>query len=223
MSLEEKKNTRLVELRTRLEDIDAHLMSLAEKSHLSEEEEQSWEDKTAERDVLYPEYQKLEERAARIADIKNKTFRQISGLPDKPRESQDLFGMDVRTMDWRTARDGALRILDDREQNYPLRTHQADLIEAKVRSAQHSDLARRIVVTENPYYQSAFHKMMTRGNTAVLTDEERIAMLRYEEYRAQSEGSTTSGGFAIPVFIDPSVILTDQETDNPFLRLARQI
>jgi HK97 family phage major capsid protein len=38
-----------------------------------------------------------------------------------------------------------------------------------------------------------------------------------------SEGTTTAGGFAVPVFIDPSVILTDQETDNPFLTLARQV
>jgi HK97 family phage major capsid protein len=123
-------------------------------------------------------------------------------------------------MDFREARDGALRILEDREQNYPLSTHQVDNVERMARKD--SDLARRIIVTENEHYRSAFHKAMTRPN-AVLTAEETQAMLRHDEYRAQSEGSTTGGGFAIPVFIDPSVILTDQETDNPFLTLARQV
>jgi hypothetical protein len=84
------------------------------------------------------------------------------------------------------------------------------------------DTARRVIVTENDHYRSAFHKMMTRPNP-ILTQEENQAMLRYEEYRAQDEGTTTHGGFAIPVFIDPSVILTDQELDNPFLRLCRTV
>jgi HK97 family phage major capsid protein len=38
-----------------------------------------------------------------------------------------------------------------------------------------------------------------------------------------SEGVTTAGGFGIPVFIDPSIILTAQESGNPFLTLARQV
>jgi HK97 family phage major capsid protein len=126
-------------------------------------------------------------------------------------------------MDWRTARDYALRTLEDREQNVALSAHQQDHLDTLVRSAKNTDLARRIVVTENEHYTSAFTKMMTRGTSATLTDEERVAMLRYEEYRAAAEGSSATGGFAIPVFIDPSVILTDQETDNPFLTIARQV
>jgi hypothetical protein len=38
-----------------------------------------------------------------------------------------------------------------------------------------------------------------------------------------SEGTTTAGGFGIPVFIDPSIILTAQGSDNPFLSIARQV
>lgn len=217
------KKSKLAEFRTRIDDIDAQLVSMSEKDNLTDDEERQWDDLTAERDVLFPEYQKLEERMSRIDNIKTKKFREINGLPEARKSSHEWFGVDVTRMDWRTARDGALRILEDREQSYSLAGHQQDLLDGRVRDAKYSDLARRIIVTENEHYCSAFHKMMTRGTSAVLTNDEHIAMLRYEEYRAQSEGTTTAGGFAIPVFIDPSVILTNQETDNPFLTLARQV
>jgi len=220
----DQKNSRLVELRDRLRDLDGQILALAEReTPLTEDEEVRWEDLTTERETIVPEYDKLEQRAARAAEIRTKTYREISGLPAARKPVDEYFGVDVRTMDWRTARDGALRILDDREQSYSLSSHQQDYIDTKVRNARETDLARRIVVTENEHYRSAFHKLMTRGTNTVLTQEEQIAMLRYEEYRAASEGTTTAGGFAIPVFIDPSVILTDQETDNPFLTIARQV
>src|SRR5260370_25372779 len=57
----------------------------------------------------------------------------------------------------------------------------------------------------------------------LLSDDERHAMQAYAEYRAMSEGATTGGGFGIPVFIDPSIILTAQGTDNPFLELCKQV
>jgi len=216
------KNSKLVELRTQLEELDAQILDLASRDHLDDEQEAQWEDFTAQRDTIFPEYKKLEERAARVAQIRSNTFRKISGLPDARKASEETFGMDVRPMDWRTARDGALRILEDRESNYPLSASALDTLDKNIRNARMTELARRIIVTENDGYRNAFYKMMTRSN-AVLTDDERIAMLRYEEYRAAAEGTTTTGGFAIPVFIDPSVILTDQETDNPFLSLARQV
>lgn len=220
----EEKNTRLVELRNRLQDLDAKILHLAEKETLlSDEEEVRWEDLTVERETILPEFAKLEERAARAAEIRSKTYRQISGLPDAKKPTDEYFGVDVRSMDWRSARDGALRVLEDRDQNHMLTPNQGDLLDKRVRSAAYTELARRVLVTENEHYRSAFHKLMTRGSNVVFTPEEQIAMLRYEEYRAQSEGTTTAGGFAIPVFIDPSVILTDQETDNPFLTIARQV
>ena len=35
--------------------------------------------------------------------------------------------------------------------------------------------------------------------------------------------TTSAGGFGIPVFIDPSIILTAQESGNPFLSIAKQV
>jgi hypothetical protein len=194
--------SRLVTLRSRLQEIDASLMELAnigDTRSLAEEEDQRWEDLVVERDTILPEYRKLEARASRTEEIRNSTFRRINGLPDPKTRASEFFGRDVRAMDWRMARDGALTVLEDRESGSVLTASQKDYLDREVRNPRRTELARRIIVTENDAYRSAFFKLMTRGNSSILDDEERIAMLRYEEYRAAAEGVTTTGGFAIPV------------------------
>lgn len=119
------------------------------------------------------------------------------------------------------ARDMALRTLDDRSSSSHLRSDQKDQVEQVIRK--NPDLARRILLTENDNYRTAWQKMVTNINGAMLLDdEERQAMRAYEEYRAASE-TNASGGFAVPVFIDPSVILTAQGSNNPFLTIAKQV
>lgn len=219
LSTDDIRKTKIVELRSQLDEIDASLVALDAKGPLEEADETRWDDLLVQRDTIKPELDKLEERASKIEEIKQTTHREIHGMPEIRKPVEELYGRDVTGLDWRTARDGALRILDDKEQNYPLRSHQLDHLESQVRS--NGDIARRTIVTENEHYRSAWFKMMRGEN--VLSAEENDAVLRFYEYRAQSEGTTTAGGFAIPVFIDPSIILTDQETLNPFLTIARQV
>lgn len=213
------RQTRLAELRDQLKGLDDQILVLAAKDVLSEQEDERWLDLLAEREPIKAEHDKLEGRLARAEEIQKQTYRSLKGMPEIRKPVEEYYFRDVRKMDYREARDGALRILEDREQNFVLTPHQLDHVERLARKD--TDIARRILVTENEHYRSAFHKLLTRPH-ATLTAEEHQAMLRHDEYRAQSEGSTTAGGFAVPVFIDPSVILTDQESDNPFLRVARQ-
>jgi len=136
-------------------------------------------------------------------------------------KEDDPYG-DVRRMNVGEARDGALRVLDDRGSSAHLRPDQKDEVERQIRKS--TDIARRILVTENEAYRSAWQKAITHPQGPAMWDaDERRAMQAYEEYRAMSEGTTTAGGFGIPVFIDPRIILTAQGTDNPFLTLARQV
>jgi HK97 family phage major capsid protein len=216
----EVRKTRIVELRTQMDALDTQIVSLANKDVLTEDEENAWRDLNAERDVIATEYRKLEERAVRVQEIQKQTYREIYGLPEVRKGVEEFWGKDVRTLDEKAARDAALRILDDKDQSSNLNTRQLDEMEKSIR--RNTDTARRTIVTETPHYRSAWHKLM-RDAQPIFTGEETEALLRYNEYRAQSEGSTTGGGYAIPVFIDPSVILTDQEADNPFMRLCRVI
>lgn len=212
--------TKYLELRDRLEKLDNELLELGYKATLTEDEEARYQDLKVEREPVASEFQKLEDRLARNEEIAKQTYRQLKGMPEIRKPVEEYYGRDVRKMDHREARDGALKILSDREQNFVLEPSQLDHVERLAR--RDTDIARRILVTENEHYRSAFHKLLTRPH-ATLTAEEHQAMLRHDEYRVQSEGSNTEGGFAVPVFIDPSVILTDQESDNPFLRVARQV
>src|SRR6185369_6141260 len=102
------------------------------------------------------------------------------------------------------------------------RSDEKDEVERQVRRS--TEIARRILVTENDSYRDAWLKLVTRPNGAMyLTEEERNAMQVWDEYRTMSEGTTTAGGFGIPVFIDPSIIMTAQGSGNPFLQIARQV
>jgi HK97 family phage major capsid protein len=134
----------------------------------------------------------------------------IGGSGDDPYAS-------VRGMSVPEARDRALRVLDARSNSSHMTAAQKDEVDRQVRKM--TDIARRVIVTENEDYRSAWTKLMTNPRP-FLTQEEQRAIQAWEEYRSMSEGTTTAGGFGIPVFIDPSIILTAQESDNPFLSIC---
>jgi HK97 family phage major capsid protein len=119
------------------------------------------------------------------------------------------------------ARDMALRTLDDRSSSAHLNADEKDQLEVTIR--RNSDVARRILVTENENYRNAWMKLVTDPDARMyLSDDERDAMKAYAEYRAASL-TTTAGGFGVPVFIDPSIIMTAQGSGNPFLTIAKQV
>jgi HK97 family phage major capsid protein len=87
-----------------------------------------------------------------------------------------------------------------------------------------SYLARRTLLTENPLYRSAFKKYMRLGPMAAYNHEEQRAVAAFQEFemsRAAGEVTTTAGGFGVPVYIDPSIIITSGASDVPMLRVCR--
>lgn len=76
------------------------------------------------------------------------------------------------------------------------------------------ELATLVLMTGNEAYRSAFPKMVT-GNAWAMSDDERNAVLR-----AQSVGTDTAGGFAVPFTLDPSIILTNAGSINPMRQIA---
>lgn len=87
-----------------------------------------------------------------------------------------------------------------------------------------SYIARRVLLTENDAYRSAFMKYVRMGTVAAFNPEEQAAVAAYQDFevkRAMGEVTTTAGGFGIPVLIDPSIILTSGAADVPLLRYCR--
>lgn len=162
---------------------------------------------------------KIDEHRAIMEKLKERP-RSVQVAIGRLRDELEGPGGDIRRMSTADARSQALRTLDSRRAAAHLRTDQKEQVERAIE--RNPDIAKRIIVTENDDYRTAFMKLSTDPH-AILTDEERNAVLRFNEYRAMSEGTTTAGGFGIPVFIDPSIILTAQGTGNPFLTLAKQV
>jgi HK97 family phage major capsid protein len=160
---------------------------------------------------MYEEHRAINEVLRR--QPKSIEYSRLGGQPDDPYS-------DVRRLHNPEARDRALRVLDNREATMHLTADQKDQVARSLR--RDSTLARRILVTENDDYRSAWMKMVTDPHP-FLTQEESRAMQAWSEFRAMGEVTTTAGGFGIPVFIDPSIIMTAQGSGNPFLTLARQV
>ncbi len=163
---------------------------------------------------------KIDEHRA-VQEIFRRRPKSVERVMANLGKSDDAYG-DVRRMTSAELRDKALRTLDNRHDTAHLRSDQKDQLERQIR--RDPDIARRILVTENEHYREAWMKLVTQPDAiGFLSDEERQAVRAYHEYRAMSENTTTAGGFGIPVFIDPSIILTAQGSGNPFLQIAREV
>lgn len=212
--------TRISELRSEIDDYDTELAALADKPHLDDTEELRWDELLTLRGEVGPELEKLEQRAEMKEQLKKRKHRELAGVPEFIKPAEDMLTRPggIGALSHSEARSGALRLLESRDTQRMLKPHQIDAIEAQVGAFDR--IAKRVLITENDEYRSMFQKRLLDAN-AGLTTAENNALMRWQEFRAQSETSA-SGGYAIPVFIDPSLILTNQESYNPFLDLARQ-
>ncbi len=131
----------------------------------------------------------------------------------------------------RQAVSDAMRALERHQRDGVLFTTAAERMENVVR---HGDptgsTGRYIAAVGADAYARAFVKLLTYGDTAVLrmTSEEQQAMQRVsqaESERAMSDGTTTAGGFGIPLTIDPTINLTSSGALCPVREVAdvRQI
>lgn len=213
------------ELRNLIEIMDAHLKSLVYEENGEMRSMSSDEDKAFAYGLRVREaaMKRIEEHRA-VSDIFSRRPAAVKTAMANVRNGlSSMNGSGVLRMTNVEARDNAYRILDERRSTDHLRADQKDELARQFRV--NPDMARRAIVTENEGYRSAYMKFMNYGAEAqmFLEDEERDAMRAYMEYRAASEGSTTAGGFAIPVFIDPSVIFTAQGSSNPILQIAHSV
>lgn len=221
ISIEDVKGKTPEQLESIVRLCDAHLRALhqndrGELRDLDENENQAFQTLIAVRDkavAKLDEHRKVQEVLARRPKSVESALHAMGARDDDP-------FYDVRRMTANEARDRALRVLDNKNGTAHLRSDQKDEVERSIR--RNTDIARRVLVTETDDYRMAWAKLVTNPHP-ILTPDEQRAVLAFEEYRAMSEGTTTAGGFGIPVFIDPSIILTAQGTENPFLQLARQV
>jgi HK97 family phage major capsid protein len=210
------------EARSRLEEIQAEMQALDDEAgdgDLDEEQRSTWETLDGEHNTLAVAVRKAE-RGQRLADSRSRWQSvQVGGRKDDP------FDMDVRTIGEGQALSRAKHVLDLDEHSSHLRADQKAHLN-KVLRTRNGDLdgdlvARLMLATERPAYRSAFQKVAASATPAFSQEESRaIDEVRLIK-RAMSIGVDSAGGFAVPVLIDPTIIMTAQGSANDILRLAR--
>lgn len=213
----------LEELRNRLAALLDERRSIhteAGETDLTDEQSTRWDEldtTEAELRQAIAEAEEKEARAKRAAESRAKWGSVEVGL--KPAASD---AADVRYMRPTEARDAALRMLEDSAPTYgSLDERQMAKVEQLIRrrtsDSDGDKISRRMLVTETPAYRSAFMKAVTQASPAFTPEEARAV----DEFRAMSIGTDTSGGFGVPVLIDPTIILTAQGSLNPFREIGR--
>jgi HK97 family phage major capsid protein len=218
------------EIRARLAAIAEEFRALHEGAGdraLDETETARWAELETEQTEIETRLTELTDAEARSQRVAESRARWQSLQVGNVVENDDV---EVHKLTRTEARDRALKRAEasvkDRtvvlipEQERKLET----LIGARTSGANGDIIARRLLLTENDDYRSAFMKAMTSPTPAWTPEEARaVAAFRQFEERAMNEGTSTSGGFGIPVLIDPSIILTAQQSLNPMRAISRLI
>lgn len=209
------------QLKQIIDTLDVHLKALHQEEDgslrsLDEDEAKAFEAGMAIRE----QGMKMLEEHQRVALVFQKNPKAVEGIFNVVKGQVDDRDLDVRRMSRYEIHEAAMKKLESRPARR-LRRDQLDQINDRMDAE--PNIAARLLLTENDAYRSAWQKAVTHPQP-LYTDEERDALLRFKDFeRAGAESPTSAGGFGIPVFIDPHIILTAQGSGNPFLELARQV
>ena len=215
--------SRQTEIRSRLQEIDA----AAAGARFTDEQRAEWNELNEELEQNEEHIAELEARQKRLEAVvargdsteteprparRGRTSRVPEDATDLSAYRQHAGNVDELHEGYL---EGALRLTErmvpahqnaDRERTQERVEH----ILRSVDSAEERAFARRVIATSSPIYQRAFGKY--------LKGEHRTS----EEERALSTASA-GGGYAVPVTLDPTVILTGTGYVNPVRDLARVI
>lgn len=119
-------------------------------------------------------------------------------------------------------RDRAMRSIESWDSSFPAEVRES--AEHVVRSSSESykgQAATHILRTGNPDYVEGFKQIVANPHAGMLTlnDAQRAAVGDVMR-AALNEGTTTQGGFLVPPMLDPTIILTNNGTINPFRQIA---
>jgi HK97 family phage major capsid protein len=224
-------STRQEEITERLKEIGAEFQA----KDMDDETRAEWNNLNEE---LEANIKSIEERKAveeRIRALSNKPEntetaqmpatrgkRVVSNVPDDPTRIEEYRNLNNTMDDLEQAyRDGAMKIIERFRPAHPDVTREkaqdnvARLLDTV--DTTHGDdgpraIARRVIATSSPGYAKEFGTYLRSGGRVVGKEMERAASL-----------TTTAGGYAVPVVLDPSVILVSSGVVNPIRQLARVV
>lgn len=107
--------------------------------------------------------------------------------------------------------EGAAEFLTDAQQSRA---------ERMIRSDKGGRLSQHMLLTGSDEYHRAFEELLTHNNPALLDAPEYEAYKTAEAHRRAMSLTDSAGGFLVPFTLDPTIILTNAGSANPFRRVA---
>lgn len=99
---------------------------------------------------------------------------------------------------------------------------QQERVERLVRTERRGRIAQHLLLTGSDAYMRAFEALLENGgNPALLDDEEEYPAYRLAEAHRRAMSLTdAAGGFLVPFTLDPTIILTNAGSANPFRQVS---
>ena len=220
---------RLAEIKEEAVALRSELAELVEAEELDETQEARFAELTSDEDnpvhALEAEKKQIESRLAVLEAADRVGATEIGEDRHVPNfMKQTETDVDLRTASRGEVRDAALKVLENehRDQMVPVSdenaAHIQKLINTRSQNLDGDVVARRLLVTETDAYRSAFGKAMAYAQPAWNAEEQNAI----SQFRAAEQSLTSaSGGYGVPVLIDPTVILTSGAAVAPLLGVSR--
>jgi HK97 family phage major capsid protein len=207
-------------LRERLAAVEAELRTIHETAGdaaLSDETQTRWDELTRERGELNAAITRDDERRALVRSLAERPGHTEPGDGARGGAPEVMLKADASAIlanPHRASRQALvsanLRAVEGRIEE---RDNQVQFERILKRHAGDTAWAANLLGRAQPEYVSGWAKMMT-GREMLLTGEERAAM---------AVGTNTAGGFLVPTFLDPSLILTSAGSSDDIRQIARVV
>lgn len=211
-------------LRARSGELRDEILALAETEELTEVQAARYDEANAEFDAVRSEIEELEAREARMAELRSYSIKnpqaQVAGEDRGPeiivRDQNPFAALDeVRAFDApevraRKLRDAAMRAIDGAVEIT------ADQQEEAERKLTVRGVDAHILATGSDDYKRGWAKAVC-GQSHLLTNDEQRSLTRAMSL------SDASGGYMVPFTLDPTVILTNDGSSNPYRQISRVV
>ena len=226
--MSDKLNSRLSEIKAEAVELRDELNELVAADEFTEEQEARFNELTGDESPvtrLEAERKTIEQRLAVLKVADDTSNIEVGEDRSAPQfQKQIETRVDLRTASRSEVRDAALKTLENEHRVgvIPLADDAAAKVERMIRTKNMNvdgdQIARRLLLTENDSYRSAWTKAVTQTTPAFDADEVRAL----NEFRAEQQSLTNeSGGFGVPILIDPTIIITSGAAVAPLLDVAR--
>lgn len=194
----------------RMEEIKPQIDSLAkvEDKDQTDEQRSQWTTVTSEWDGLEVRRADLEERQRRALAAGNVNFN--------THREVDPFTVDTRNIERNQALGHGRRAVDAMAGKFTDRDQAEGFTRLMERGGSIGETAARLAVTTgSDEYRDAYMGYMTGGSY-----DQRLLQRANDEYRAMTAGTGNSGGYMVPLYMDPSFSITGAGSYNPIRDVA---